>query len=189
VIIPLDGLWPEPANKDPELTPATKHSHFNMIHNKLINPESIVVIGGSDDLLKPGGKILKNIIDGNFPGRLYVVNPKQDNVQGLRSYRDVADIPSTDLAILCISYKFCLAAVEVLVRERKTKAFIIISAGFSEAGEEGRMLEQKIAEVITNAEGTLIGPNCIGVITPSYQGVFTTPVPKLNRKGCDFVSG
>jgi acetyltransferase len=160
-----------------------------MIHNKLINPESIVVLGGSDDLFKPGGKILKNIIDGNFPGRLYVVNPKQDNVQGLRSYRDVADIPDTDLAILCISYKYCLAAVEVLVSEKKTKAFIIISAGFSEAGEEGRILEKKTAEVITGSGGTLIGPNCIGVITPSYQGVFTTPVPKLNRKGCDFVSG
>ena len=49
-----------------------------MINEKLINPGSIVVIGGSDDLLKPGGKVLKNIIDGNFQGELFVVNPKND---------------------------------------------------------------------------------------------------------------
>jgi acetyltransferase len=160
-----------------------------MIHDKLINPESIVVVGGSDDLFKPGGKILRNIIDGNYSGELYVVNPKQDLVQGLKSYRDLKDIPETDLAILCISYKYCLPAVEVLAGEKNTKAFIIISAGFSEAGEEGRLLEKKIAGVITDAGGTLIGPNCIGVITPRYSGVFTTPVPRLNRNGCDFVSG
>jgi acetyltransferase len=160
-----------------------------MIHDKLISPESIVVVGGSDDLFKPGGKILRNIIDGNYSGELYVVNPKQDLVQGLKSYRDLKDIPETDLAILCISYKYCLPAVEVLAGEKNTKAFIIISAGFSEAGEEGRLLEKKIAGVITDAGGTLIGPNCIGVITPRYSGVFTTPVPRLNRNGCDFVSG
>ena len=53
-----------------------------MINEKLINPGSIVVVGGSDDLFKPGGKVLKNIIDGKFSGKLYVVNPKQDVVQG-----------------------------------------------------------------------------------------------------------
>ncbi len=160
-----------------------------MINRKLINPESIVVIGGSDDLLKPGGKVLKNLLDGKYAGKLYVVNPKKDHVQGLMSYSDINDIPETDLAILAISYKLCLPAVELLVRDKKTKGFIIVSAGFSESGEEGRILEKQIAGIITKAGGTLIGPNCIGVITESYQGVFTTPVPKLNRKGCDFVSG
>ncbi len=73
-----------------------------MINEKLINPGSIVVIGGSDDLLKPGGKILTNIIDGNFQGDLFVVNPKQDLIQGVKSYRDINDIPSVDLAILAV---------------------------------------------------------------------------------------
>jgi acetyltransferase len=160
-----------------------------MINEKLINPESIVVVGGSDDLLKPGGKVLKNLLDGNYAGRLCVVNPKQDIVQGVRSYRDLNDIPSTDLAIIAVSYKLCLPVVETLIRDKQTKGFIIVSAGFSESGEEGRKLEKRIAEIVTDAGGTLIGPNCIGVITQSYQGVFTTPVPKLNKNGCDFVSG
>jgi acetyltransferase len=76
-----------------------------------------------------------------------------------------------------------------LVHNKNTKAIIIISAGFSEAGEEGRKLEKEIVELVSKAGACLIGPNCIGVITQSYQGVFTSPVPKLNGRGCDFVSG
>jgi acetate---CoA ligase (ADP-forming) len=160
-----------------------------MINEKLINPGSIVIIGGSDDLLKPGGKVLKNIIDGNFLGDLYVVNPKQDVIQGVRSYKDIHDIPSTDLAILAIQAKSCLSAVEILLNEKSTRAFIIISAGFSESGEEGKRLEKEISDLISASDGCLIGPNCIGVITQTYSGVFTSPVPKLDKKGCDFVSG
>jgi acetate---CoA ligase (ADP-forming) len=160
-----------------------------MINQTLINPGSIVVIGGSDDLFKPGGKILRNLKDGTFGGSLYVVNPKKDMVQGTRSYRDVKDLPQVDLAILSIPANTCLPAIETLVTEKNTKAFIIISAGFSEAGPEGKALERKIARTVSEAGGSLIGPNCIGVITPSYQGVFTTPVPRLNARGCDFVSG
>ncbi len=160
-----------------------------MINDKLINPGSIVVVGGSDDLFKPGGKILKNIIDGQFKGNLYVVNPNQDTVQGVKSYRDLNELPAADLAILAISSKYCLQVVEKLVKEKNTLAFIIISAGFSESGDEGKKLEKEIAELIRSSGGCLIGPNCIGVITPAYSGIFTTPVPRLDRKGCDLVSG
>lgn len=160
-----------------------------MINDKLINPESIVVVGGSDDLFKPGGRVLKNILDGNFGGRLYVVNPNRDQVQGVVSYRDLSHLPSVDLAILAIPAKSCLPVVETLLREKNTKAFIIISAGFSESGEEGKKLELEISELVTNSGACLIGPNCIGVITTAYSGVFTTPVPGLDSRGCDFVSG
>lgn len=160
-----------------------------MINEKLINPGSIVVVGGSDDLFKPGGKVLKNILEGGFSGKLYVVNPNNDIIQGIKSYRNLNDVPQADLAILAISARLCLASVEVLLREKGTKAFIIISAGFSEAGEEGKKLENEISAMITGAGGCLIGPNCIGVVTQTYQGVFTSPVPKLDPMGCDFVSG
>jgi acyl-CoA synthetase (NDP forming) len=69
-----------------------------MINKQLLNPNSIVVVGGSDDIHKPGGKVLKNLIDGDFKGDLYVVNPKLDQVQGVKSYRDVNDLPQVDLA-------------------------------------------------------------------------------------------
>jgi acetate---CoA ligase (ADP-forming) len=160
-----------------------------MINEQLINPGSIVVVGGSDDIFKPGGKILKNILDGRFAGSLFVVNPRQDIVQGIKSYRDLDDIPPADLAILAIQAKNCLPAVEILAAHKNTKAFIIISAGFSEAGEEGRRLEKEITETVKRAGACLIGPNCIGVVTRNYQGIFTSPVPGLSDNGCDFVSG
>lgn len=160
-----------------------------MINDKLLNPDSIVIVGGSDDLSKPGGKIVKNILEGGYSGKLCVVNPKADNIQGVKSYKDISDIPPTDLAILAVSAKLCLQVVKTLAWEKNTKAFIIISAGFSELGEEGRNLEKEIAEVVDKTGACLIGPNCIGIITQAYNGVFTTPVPKLSKHGCDFVSG
>ena len=160
-----------------------------MINDKLINPGSIVVVGGSDDIFKPGGKVLKNILDGKYAGKLYVVNPKQDLVQGVKSYTDLSEIPDADLAIIVVSSRLCLSAVRILTQEKNTKAIVIISSGFSEAGEEGRKLENEITDLINKAGACLIGPNCIGVVTQTYHGIFTTPVPKLHSKGCDFVSG
>ncbi|MBA4323361.1 MAG: CoA ligase, partial [Odoribacter sp.] len=89
-----------------------------MINDKLINPASIVVVGGSDDISKPGGKVLKNILTGNFPGSLFVVNPKSDIIQGVKTFSDVSILPETDLAILAIPAKFCLQTVEVLASQK-----------------------------------------------------------------------
>ncbi len=160
-----------------------------MIVNELINPKSIVVVGGSNDIEKPGGKILKNIIDGVYSGNLSVVNPKESLVQGIKCYNSVKDIPQTELAIIAISAKFALETVEILAYEKGTKAFIILSAGFSEFDDAGKILERKIVEVINSVGGSLIGPNCIGVLTQSYKGVFAGLVPQLTSKGCDLVSG
>jgi acetate---CoA ligase (ADP-forming) len=160
-----------------------------MINDKLTDPHSIVVVGGSDDVSKPGGKVLRNILDGNFKGKVHVVNPKSDLVQGVTSYRDISLIPSADLAVLAISSKLCLTAVEILAKEKSTRAFIILSAGFGEEGHEGKLLEKEIVKVIDSVGGCLIGPNCIGFLNFNYNGVFTTPIPRLSTRGVDFVSG
>ena len=160
-----------------------------MINNQLLNPRSIVVVGGSDDIQKPGGKVLKNLIDHNFKGSLFVVNPKAETVQGLEAHKDVADLPEVDLAILAIAAKFCPATVETLAKQKNTRAFIILSAGFHEESEEGAKLEEQIVATINSVNGCLIGPNCIGVMNSNYAGVFTTPIPVLDPKGIDFISG
>ena len=160
-----------------------------MITDQLINPGSIVVIGGSDDSSKPGGKVLKNILEGRYSGRLYAVNPKTDMVQGIKSFRDISQIPRTDLAILAIPANLCLSAVRVLVMEKETKAFIILSAGFGEEGKKGKILENQIAELINSVNGCLLGPNCIGFLNRNYNGVFTSPLPVLSAEGVDFISG
>ena len=133
--------------------------------------------------------MLKNIIDGGYKGRLTVVNPKEKNVQGVKSYASTEALPETDLAILAIPSNYCLEAVTILAKQKKTKAFIIISAGFGEADAKGSQLEKQISEVVYSVNGCLIGPNCIGVITQTYKGVFTSPIPVFNKKGCDLISG
>jgi acetyltransferase len=160
-----------------------------MINEKLLHPESIAIIGASNNISKPGGKIIKNIIDFGFKGEIYAVNPKETQVQGIPSFSSVEELPSVDLAVLAIPAKFCLETITVLTGQNDTRAFIIISAGFGETGEAGKKLEQEIADVVTRNGGCLIGPNCIGVMTPHHASVFTTPVPKLTPDGCDFISG
>ncbi|MFW5823159.1 MAG: acetate--CoA ligase family protein, partial [Tangfeifania sp.] len=160
-----------------------------MINEKLLRPDSIAVIGASNNISKPGGKIVKNLLDHSFPGKLYLVNPKDPEIQGMKSYRQADDLPQVDLAILAIPAQFCMDAVTVLAEKKSTKAFIIISAGFGETSEEGKKLEQQIVDVVNRYNACLIGPNCIGVMTPHHASVFTTPVPKLTPEGCDFISG
>ncbi|MFQ6927080.1 MAG: CoA-binding protein [Parabacteroides merdae] len=63
-----------------------------MINRELINPQSIVVVGGSNNVHKPGGRLVRNLLDGKYKGELYVVNAKEDDVQGLKSYHSVHDI-------------------------------------------------------------------------------------------------
>ena len=160
-----------------------------MIHKNLLHPKSIVVVGASNITSKPGGKIVKNIIDHNFRGQLFVVNPREDFIQGIRTHKKMQDLPEIDLAILAIPAQFCLETVKQLATEKNTKAFIIVSAGFGEMNEEGKLLEKQLVEVVEKNGACLIGPNCIGVMTPEHASVFTTPIPKLTHDGCDFISG
>ncbi len=160
-----------------------------MIHPALLNPKSIVVVGGSNDVQKPGGAVLRNLIEGNFKGELYVTNLKETEVQGIKSFQNPLQLPDVDLAIIAIAAKFIPSTIELLANLKETKAFIVLSAGFSEESEEGRVLEDEIVDTVNAVNGSLIGPNCIGVLTPCYHGVFTRPIPTLNPKGCDFISG
>ena len=160
-----------------------------MINRQLINPESIVVVGASNNTSKPGGKLFHNIRTGTFKGKLYSLNPKEDQIQGLPSYREIRDLPLTELAFLAIPAPFCAEVVRELAESKGTRAFVIVSAGFSEENPEGAAIEKEIVEICKEHNAALIGPNCIGVMTPAYQGVFTLPIPKLNPRGCDFISG
>lgn len=160
-----------------------------MINNKLIDPQSIVVVGGSNDVSKPGGLVLKNLLEYGLKDKLYVVNPKLPEVQGIKAYQQVEDLPECDCAVIAIANKYCLHAVDVLANQKKTGGFIILSAGFGEESPEGAEIERKIVETIDKAGGSLIGPNCIGYMNVNYPGVFVAPIPTLGPDGADFISG
>ena len=152
---------------------------------------------------KPGGAVVRNLLSGGFTNQevvghagkrdskcvLRVVNPKEDEVQGIKAFHDAHDLPPTDLAVLVVAARYCPDYVELLAKEKGVKAFIIISAGFSEETPEGAALEQRILDICEQYGCALIGPNCIGMLTRWHHSVFTKPIPKLNPKGVDFISG
>ena len=160
-----------------------------MINRELLEPQSIVVIGGSNNVHKPGGAVVRNLLQGGYQGTLRIVNPKEDEVQGIKAFHDARELPPTELAILVVAAKFCPQYVELLAKEKQTRAFIIISAGFGEETHEGALLEQQILDTCQQYGAALIGPNCIGLLTRWHHSVFTKPIPNLNPQGVDFVSG
>jgi acetyltransferase len=132
---------------------------------------------------------VRNIKNGGFGGDLHIVNPKEDEVQGIKAFHDVKEIPQTELAVLVVAAKYCPDYVDYLCAEKGTKAFVIISAGFGEETKAGAKLEQRILDTCEKYGAALIGPNCIGLLNRNHHSVFTLPIPNLNPQGVDFVSG
>lgn len=131
---------------------------------------------------------MSNLIAGGYPGALYVVHPRETEVQGIPCHRDIQDLPRVDLAVLAIPAALCPDVVEYLTAHKGTRAFIVLSAGFRESGPEGAILEERMRESVQHTGGCLIGPNCIGVLTPVHHSVFTSPIPLLDPSGCDLIS-
>ena len=160
-----------------------------MINRQLLHPESIVVIGGSNNMHKPGGAIVRNLVQGGYKGTLRVVNPREDEIQGIKAFHDAKELPPTEMAILVVAAKYCPDYVKYLAAEKEVKAFIIISAGFGEETQEGAERERQILDYCNQYGCALIGPNCIGMMNDWYHGVFTKPIPQLRPEGVDFISG
>lgn len=159
-----------------------------MINSQLISPRNIIVVGASMNEQKPGGKVILNLLEGGFTGEIYALNKKPIDIQGVTHVEEVQNLTETvDLAILAVPAKVCVKIIKELI-ETGTKAFIIYSAGFSEAGEEGIQLEKELLALIEDANASLIGPNCIGVINENYKGVFTSPIPEYDPQGCELIS-
>jgi acetyl coenzyme A synthetase (ADP forming)-like protein len=128
------------------------------------NPQSIAVIGASRDPEKLGYAVLANLKEGGFPGQLYPINLKADEILGFKAYPSVLDITDpVELAVIVIPYQFVPAVLEQC-GQKGVKAVVVISAGFREAGREGLERERELIEVARRYNLRLIGPNCLGVI-------------------------
>jgi acetyltransferase len=131
----------------------------------LFKPSSVAVLGASGTPGSVGSILIRNLLENQFGGVVYPVNPKRSAVHGVHCYPVLADVPAAvDLAIIATPAATVPALVSQCV-ERGVKGAIIISAGFSELGAEGRALEQQI-RAIAHGKMRIIGPNCLGVLHP-----------------------
>jgi acyl-CoA synthetase (NDP forming) len=141
----------------------------------LLSPRAVAVVGASDTPGRIGGRPLRYMREAGFKGEIYPVNPTRDTVQGLRSYRSVADLPTApDVAILAVPAD----ATEQAVAEcaaRGVQSAIIFSAGFAETGADGSALQERITAVARAGGMRLLGPNCLGVFNPelAFYGTFS----------------
>lgn len=144
-------------------------------------PSSIAVIGASESAGKLGHEILKNLVEGGFPGALYPINPKSERILGLNCFRNVKDIPDRiDLAVLIIPARLVPQAIQDC-GEKGVRGAVIISGGFSEAGPEGEALQKQVASIAAGCGVRIIGPNCQGVNNPYHPLCASWPL--LTRKG------
>lgn len=159
------------------------------IYNRLFHPSSIAVIGASNDEFKPGGRVTKNIKDHGYQGQLWAVNPRDPKILDLPTFQTVEELPGIpDLAIIAIPAKFVLSSLQELA-DLGVKAAIVLTAGFGEKDEAGKIVEQKMLAIADKAEMALIGPNCSGFLTPTYKGKFAGLIPSLPGSQVDFISG
>ncbi len=128
----------------------------------LFNPKSVAIIGASKSPGKIGNVIVKNMINSGFPGKIFPVNPKATEIEGLTCYATVTKIPEpADLAVISVPS----ARTESVVEEcgkKNVKNLVIITAGFKEIGKEGLELERRLVEICRKYNMRMLGPNCVG---------------------------
>jgi acetyl coenzyme A synthetase (ADP forming)-like protein len=146
---------------------------------KLFYPKSIAVIGASRQEGKVGHSILKNLLQYGYPGKIYPINPKAEEIFRIRAYPTILGVHGEiDLAVVAIPSQFVPSVVKDCVNKR-IGVVVIISAGFKESGKQGSQLERELVEIIKNSGVRVLGPNCLGIIdtTSSLNASFAAGMP------------
>jgi acetate---CoA ligase (ADP-forming) len=137
-------------------------------------PRTVAVIGASTKRGSIGGELFRNILDSDFDGVVYPVNPKAPSVAGVKAYASVADIPDpVDLAVFCVPGASVLDEAEAAMR-KGTRALCVISAGFAETGVDGVRRQEELLARVRAHGARLIGPNCLGIFVagPGLNATF-----------------
>lgn len=132
---------------------------------RILQPQSVAIIGASENPTKLGSIILNNLIRGGFKGKIYPVNPNYPTISGMKAYKKVSDINgSVEVVCIVIPAEYVLDAVKDCAK-KKVKGLVIISAGFREIGPEGDLLEKQIKIIAYKNKMRILGPNCLGYIS------------------------
>lgn len=151
--------------------------------NVFSSPQSIAVIGASREEDKLGFAVLHNIVQHGYPGKVYPVNPKAEEILGLTCYASVLDIPDpVELVVIVIPAKYVAQVLEECGK-KGVKGAIIISAGFRETGSQGSRMERQLVEIARRYDMRLVGPNCLGIIDTvgSMNASFAVGMPRRGK--------
>jgi acyl-CoA synthetase (NDP forming) len=161
----------------------------------LLAPKSVAVLGASSDATRIGGRPLAYMLQQKFPGTLYPVNPNRAEVQGLKAYPTVADLPEVpDVAIVAVPSELAPQAVKDL-GEKGCKAIVMFTAGFAEVDDAGAAVQDSMVATARSYKMRILGPNCLGVFDArrSYYATFSSSFdsgwPTLGRIGIASQSG
>ncbi|GAA5526721.1 acetate--CoA ligase alpha subunit [Herpetosiphon gulosus] len=131
---------------------------------EIFAPQSVAVVGASPDPSRLGHRVLKNVIDNGYKGRIYPIHPTASAVLGQTAYPSVAAVPNdVELAVLVIPPQHVLNVVEEC-GQKGVRGLVVITAGFKEVGGEGVKLEHQLVEIVQRYGMRMVGPNCLGVI-------------------------
>jgi acetate---CoA ligase (ADP-forming) len=155
----------------PETVPQLSAGNSLEQMRTLFYPDSIAVIGATSVEGKLGYNVFRNLLFHRFAGKLYPINPKSDEVQGVKAYRKISEVPDpVDLAIVLVPASTAVATIEECCK-KGVKIIVVETAGFAETGEDGKAAQEKIREIIKAHGCRLLGPNCSGVINTHVGNV------------------
>lgn len=148
----------------------------------IFTPKNVAVIGATERPGSVGRTILWNLISNPFGGGVFPVNPKRSNILGIRAYPTIADLPEpVDLAVI-VTPAHTVPGIVQECADGGIKGLIIISAGFKERGPDGVALEAQILQIARTSDMRIIGPNCLGVMSPR-TGLNATFASAMARPG------
>jgi len=134
---------------------------------KLFNPQNIAIVGASEKEGSVGNTITRNLLDLGYQGEVFLINPKHEEILGKKCYKELNEIEAEiDLAIMVIPAAF---VNDTIKKSQRVKNFIVISAGFSEIGEEGKKREEELKKITEEKQVNILGPNCLGMIVPNLK--------------------
>jgi acyl-CoA synthetase (NDP forming) len=161
----------------------------------MLEPRGVAVLGASEDGTKIGGVPLRYLREKGFKGGIYAVNPTRETVQGMPAYNSVTDIEGpVDMAIMAVPARIAIPTAEEAAA-KGVRALCVFTSGFSEAGQEGRLMQERLGEIARESGMRILGPNCLGYFNPHNHlyATFSTAIdhglPKVGNVGLVSQSG
>jgi acyl-CoA synthetase (NDP forming)/RimJ/RimL family protein N-acetyltransferase len=172
----------EPTETSREVMAAREHRAESRSIGRLLSPRSVAVIGASRDPHSVGQTVLRNLLAGGFAGPVYPVHPSAPAVLSVRAYPAISDVPGdVDLAVVAVPAE---GVNEVVAQcaAKGVRGLVVLSAGFGEAGTEGRERQNELVRLARANGMRVVGPNCLGVADNAI-GLNATLAPTLPRRG------